>query len=96
MSIRHLRLHVTGATDRGPVDHRTDLFSVGVIIAEALIGQEPFGGSTFAELVARVLHGEYHLPVSTAAARRLDEVIQRCVAKSERRALILRKNCRLR
>ncbi|HEX8070593.1 MAG TPA: protein kinase [Pyrinomonadaceae bacterium] len=66
----------------GAVDARADLFAVGVMVVEALTGQRPFNGATYHELLTNVLHGTYRLPGDTPAARRLDRVLQRALAKS--------------
>jgi hypothetical protein len=65
----------------GQVDERSDLFSVGVMIVEALTGRRPFTGSTYHELLTNILQGTYHLPVRTSATERLDAALQKCLAK---------------
>jgi hypothetical protein len=63
-----------------PVDQRTDIFAVGVMLAEAITGRRPFEG-TAADLPLRVLHQSFHLPGASPEEHRLDEVLQRCLAK---------------
>jgi serine/threonine-protein kinase len=46
---------VTGS----PVDHRTDIFSLGVVLYECLTGQRPFTGQTAGEVFARIRDGRY-------------------------------------
>jgi serine/threonine protein kinase len=50
------------ASGRLPVDRRSDIFSVGVILYEALVGAPPFDGPTLDAVVASVATGE-HTPV---------------------------------
>nr|WP_263452515.1 serine/threonine-protein kinase [Hyalangium gracile] len=53
---------VTGA----PLDPRTDLFSLGVLLYEALTGARPFQGKTAGEVFARIRDGKY-TPLHKAA-----------------------------
>ncbi|MBU8895402.1 serine/threonine protein kinase [Corallococcus sp. H22C18031201] len=46
---------VTGA----PLDARTDIFSLGVLLYEALTGARPFQGKTAGEVFARIRDGKY-------------------------------------
>lgn len=68
----------------GDIDQRTDLFAVGVILAEMLTGRRPFQGSTHMELFHAVMNDAYHLPGAAAELRALDAVLQQCLAKSLR------------
>ncbi len=65
----------------GMVDERSDFFSLGVMIVEAVTGRRPFTGATYHELLTNILQGTYHLPDESPAAQQLDQVLQRCLAK---------------
>jgi serine/threonine protein kinase len=50
------------------VDHRADLFSVGVILYELLTGGLPYEGSTRAELYQEMVHGDAPPPTPSGIA----------------------------
>jgi serine/threonine-protein kinase len=62
-------------------DERSDIFSIGVMVVEALTGRRPFFGRTHAELLTAVLHGSYHFEGEEEEVKVLDSVLQRCLAK---------------
>jgi serine/threonine protein kinase/tetratricopeptide (TPR) repeat protein len=67
-----------------PVDHRTDLFSLGVVLFELSTGRIPFGGGSPTEIIDRILH-EIPPPPSRFAAAvppSFDAVVARALEKS--------------
>jgi serine/threonine-protein kinase len=66
------------------VDERGDIFSLGVMAVEAVTGIRPFSGKTCPELLTAIVHGAYHLPRAGREALRLDDVLQKCLAKDRR------------
>jgi serine/threonine protein kinase len=68
----------------GPVDERADIFAIGVMVVETLVGARPFGGQTPHEVLTSLLHSEYHLPGESIEIRSLDAVVQGCLAKDPR------------
>jgi serine/threonine-protein kinase len=68
----------------GPVDERADIFAIGVMAVETVVGARPFGGQTPHEIITSLLNSEYHLPGSSIEIRALDAVLQRCLAKDPR------------
>jgi len=68
------------------VDHRTDIFSLGVLIYEMATGRRPFEGRSSAELASAILRDA---PPSVAELRpelpeELDAVLERCLEKDPR------------
>jgi serine/threonine protein kinase len=57
------------ATDSKRIDHRTDLWSVGVIAYECLVGARPFEGANVAELAVAIVSGDPPPP-----SRRIAEI----------------------
>ena len=68
----------------GGVDARADIFAIGVMVVETLVGARPFGGQNPHEILNALLQSEYHLPGESAEIRALDAVVQRCLAKDAR------------
>ncbi|MGQ0762912.1 MAG: protein kinase domain-containing protein [Acidobacteriota bacterium] len=65
----------------GNVDATTDLFSIGVIVVEALTGRRPFSGKTYHELLTEILQKPFHLSDDSPEVIELDRVLQKCLAK---------------
>jgi len=65
----------------GAVDERTDLFSIGVMVVEAITGRRPFTGTTYHELLTNILNAPYHLEDASPAAQQLAAVLQKSLAK---------------
>ena len=66
----------------GPVDARTDVYGLGVLLYQLLTGQPPFSGASQSELEELHLHAPPPSPshrVSVPSA--LDAVVRRCLAK---------------
>ena len=67
-----------------PLDHRSDLFSLGVVGWELLAGRRLFKGSDELEVVTRIRSGELHPPstFNPAVPRDLDALVLRALARS--------------
>jgi serine/threonine protein kinase/Flp pilus assembly protein TadD len=66
-----------------PVDHRTDIFSLGVILYEMATGGRPFGGETSAEVASSILR-DAPQPISDRrpdVPEPLARIVQRCLEK---------------
>ena len=64
-----------------PVDARSDIFSLGVIFFEMLIGQPPFSGESFAEIAHSVLHGSPPALTGSPAISALGRIVQTALAR---------------
>src|SRR5271169_543871 len=73
-------------TSGRPLDHRTDIFSMGVVLHEMATGRRPFEGSSSAELASAILRDA---PVSVTDVRPdlpsdLARIVRRCLEKDPR------------
>jgi serine/threonine protein kinase/tetratricopeptide (TPR) repeat protein len=76
-------------TSGRPLDHRTDIFSLGVVLHEMATGRRPFDGTSSAELISAILRDT---PPSVTDSRPdlpidLARVIRRCLEKDPRHRL---------
>ena len=67
----------------GPVDHRADLYALGVVLYELLTGGRPFRADTSMELRRRILGEDPPAPRSTRpdVPGELERICLRCLAK---------------
>jgi serine/threonine-protein kinase len=65
-----------------PLDERTDIFSMGVLIYEMLTFHEPFRGRTVEETFQRILHVPLKPPSEAAPDRHLPESLDRIVTRA--------------
>jgi len=64
-----------------PVDARSDLFSMGVILFEMLTGQPPFAGESFVEISHAVLHGSPPALSGSPAIAAMGRIVHRALAR---------------
>jgi serine/threonine-protein kinase len=73
-----------------PVDHRTDIYALGIILFEAVTGRKPFVADSFGEMVVQHLTVEPPKPTALADADepippKLEALILLCLAKERER-----------
>lgn len=66
---------------RQKVDHRTDIFSLGVVLYEMAAGERPFVGESVGEVFDRILSSEPKPLNSSRSSARLNRIIERALAK---------------
>jgi serine/threonine protein kinase len=65
-----------------PVDARTDIFSVGVVLFEMLSGTRPFGGQSTVDVLHRVIHEQPPALTGSPGIAALDRIVRKALAKS--------------
>jgi non-specific serine/threonine protein kinase len=68
-------------------DHRTDLFSLGVVLYQALTGRVPFAGATTVETIDQIRHAspEAIARFNYAVPAQLERIIYKCLEKEPAR-----------
>ncbi len=64
-----------------PLDHRTDIYSLGVIIYECLSGEVPFVGDTFVGVITKHIHTAPPPLAKALREQQLGSVMARCLEK---------------
>ena len=69
---------------KGNVDHRTDLYCCGVICYEMLTGRVPYGGTTYSEVMFRIIEDAFPDPRKTVSdiPQKLVKLIHRSMHKN--------------
>ena len=65
------------------VDHRSDIFSLGVLLYEMAVGRRPFAGDTNASLISSILRDtpESLTELNHSLPRHLARIVNHCLAK---------------
>jgi serine/threonine protein kinase len=66
-----------------PQDHRSDIFSLGIILYQLATGVRPFDGSSVTAVCAQIVAAEPVPPsqINRALPKEFDQVVMRCLAK---------------
>ena len=64
------------------VDHRTDVFSLGIVLYEMLTGRRPFRGPSSVETMAAILHNEPP-PMPATIAPAIERIVLHAIHKSK-------------
>lgn len=69
--------------DEESVDHRTDIFSYGVLAYELMAGERPFKGDTVSKLYYQIIHVDPPsiMDIVPTCTPETDAIIRRCLAK---------------
>ncbi|HEX8249327.1 MAG TPA: protein kinase [Pyrinomonadaceae bacterium] len=69
------------------VDHRSDIFSLGVVMYQALAGERPFRGSSYAAIVSELMTKEPRAvgEIKTGTPFLLSRLVMRCLCKDRRK-----------
>jgi serine/threonine protein kinase len=63
------------------IDHRSDIYSIGVMLYEVLTGRLPFTGASTTDIAMRILSGEFTHPryIMSGLPEELDQCVVKCM-----------------
>ena len=72
-----------------PLDHRSDLFSLAVVLFELATGEPPFAGETSSDVIAAILKDPPRsaLEINPRLPAELDRILTQCLEKDVRRRM---------
>ena len=71
-----------------PLDRRTDIWSFGCVLYEALTGRQAFAGETISDTIAAILEREPEWQALPAATpRKVQDLLRHCLQKDSHRRL---------
>ncbi len=68
--------------DGKSVDHRTDIYSLGVVLYEILTSRNPFGDQSITEVIRRIASGKYPSPckLDSTIPKKVERIISKAMA----------------
>jgi len=65
------------------IDHRVDLYAIGVILYEALTGKRPFEGDTYNEIMYKIIAEDYQPPsqLNPQVPPQLEQIVLKAMAR---------------
>jgi serine/threonine-protein kinase len=65
-----------------PIDHRTDIYAIGVLMYECLTGTVPFAADTFMGVITKHMFERPRSPDDALGAMALEPIMMQCLAKN--------------
>jgi serine/threonine protein kinase len=70
-----------------PADHRSDVFTLGIVLHEMLAGESPFQRASALETLTAIINDTeppVNLPLDAGASSELQRIVRKCLAKDPR------------